>query len=452
MALTAPPHPARCAALLRRQGAENAQPVAQVAESVHRHCGHSRLRAQRLARGWTLAALITQVQEVMGEGTRLTPSRVSRWELEEDSPSAPYRDALCRVYRVGPVELGLCADIRENAARSVRLPFLPAPLPTGAHLGPLIDAVSAVRRRMDQTLSGTVVSDGTVAYWEEVSDQYGRTYKTRAAVPFLTDILADFAEVQVLTDKRLPSGPRRDLCRVAAKLAGLISMTMTNVGDYREARGWGHTARLAADESGDPVLQAWVITRGEAIAHLYFGDPHAAMTAARHAQLVVRNTTCGSSVMAPALEARAAAALGDAETVREALRRAGEAFGRLGKQENIAYTFTEAQLQFYASNALTLIGDTKSAVKAQDAALGSFPSGERLEPTLVHLDRAACLLEQGDIVGGVEHATSVLTGLSEEFRPPIVVQRARALGSAIPPQRRGIPAVRHFRDVLAIGS
>jgi transcriptional regulator with XRE-family HTH domain len=471
-------HPLRCAALLRRDGIEAARSAAQIAETIHRHCGHSRLRSHRLARGWTLAALITQIRELTREGQRLTPSRVSRWELDEDSPSAGYRDALCRVYRCGPVELGLCADFRDvpgsdegdRGATGValvattgtaepetdpgtdaedRLRLLTSSPPDNLAL---LDAAAAVRRRMDETLSGSVVSDGTVAYWEEVSEQYGRTYKTRAAVPFLGDILADFAEVQVLTDRRLPAGPRRDLCAVAAKLAGLISMTMTNLGDYREARGWGHTARLAADEAGDPVLRAWVANRAEAIPHLYFGDPQGALVAARQAQLLARNAVCGPAVMAPALEARAAAMLGDAETAREAMRRAENMFSRLSRQENIAYTFTEAQLYFYRSNTYTTIGDTKTAEHAQEAALSSFAPEERLEPTLVHLDRAACMLWEGDIAGGAGHASDVLLRLPQEFRPPIVLEKARAVSAAIPPDRRGDAAVRQFHEVLALGN
>jgi transcriptional regulator with XRE-family HTH domain len=485
MTLVASPHPARCAVLLRRQGTEDLRTADQIADAIHRHCGHSRLRSHRLARGWTLDGLIAQIKQLTDEGDKLKPSRVSRWELDQDNPSPGYREALCRVYCCDPVTLGLRTDFRETPATEGSQPggahFTSAgPVGRGARTAPSVPkeedmrrrevllgmltsaggvltapalaAASAVRRRMDETLSGSVVSDGTVAYWEEVAEQYGRTYKTRAAVPFLVDIVADFAEVQTLTDRRLPSGARRDLCAVAAKFAGLISMTMTNLGDYREARGWGHTARLAADESGDPVLRAWVATRAEAIPHLYFGDPHGALVAARQAQLLARNAVCGPAVMAPALEARAAAVLGDAETAREALRRAETVFSRLSRREDIAYSFTEAQLYFYRSNTYTTIGDYTSAERAQDAALSTFAAEERLDPTLVHLDRAACLLKNGDVTAGAEYASDVLLGLSEEFRPSIVLRKARALTEAIPPSRRSNPAVRKFHDVLALGS
>jgi transcriptional regulator with XRE-family HTH domain len=468
------PHSARCAALLRRQATEQGLSAAQLAESIHTHCGHSRLRAYRLARGWTIGALIAKVRELTDHGHSLTPSRVSRWELDQDNPSRSYREALCQVYRAGPVELGLCAGFTPQAGTAAavsthraagtavphrleddifRRDVLRGLLTTagGALTAPLLDVASAVRRRMDETLTGSTVSDGTVAYWEEVSARHGRAYKTRPPVPFLADVVADFAEVQLLTDRRLPAGARRDLCAVAARLAGLVGMAMVDLGDYREARGWIHTARLAADETGDRTLRAWVAAR-EALAHLYFGDPGGAAGSARQAELLARNAVCGAAAQAPALAARAAAALGDAETVRTSLRHAEEAYARVGEQGDGVFSFTEAQLHFYTSHALTTIGSTAPARTEQDAALAGFAPDEWLDPVLVRLDRAGCLLRDGDVVGSVEYAGAVLLAVPEEHRPPIVVKKARLLASAIPPRQRSLPAVRHFHDVLALGT
>lgn len=462
------PHPARCATLLRRQAPSEGWTAQQLADVIHTHCGHSRLRAHRLARDWTLETLVDKLREITDCAERLGPSRVSRWETGVDSPSASYQDALCRVYRTGPVELGLAVDFGDAPGTEVAVtapPLVARPAEFerrdllrgavasagGILSAPVLDAVSTVRRRMDETLSGSAISDTTVDYWQEIGEQYGRTYKSRSALPFLVDIVSDFAEIQLLTNQRLPSGPRRDLCIVAGRLAGLISMTMTNLGHYREARGWVHTARLAADESGDPVLRAWVATR-EAVAHLHFGDPHGAAIAARQAQLLAKSIACGAAAMAPAIEARALAAQGDLEGARDALRRAEAMFGRLSAQENVAYAFTVAQYHFYASNALTKMGDTTAAAAAQEAALSAFGPQERLDPTLVHLDRAMCMVRSGDVAGGATYASDVLLGLTEEYRPAIVIRSARALTAEIPPERRSTPAVRHFHDVLAMGA
>lgn len=104
------PHPLRCAAALCRQAPQQGWSTHRPVEAIVAHCGHTQLRAHRLARGWTLATLITEMVTAVGVGQRLVSSRVSRWERDEEQPSAVYRDALCRVYGTGPVDLGLSTD------------------------------------------------------------------------------------------------------------------------------------------------------------------------------------------------------------------------------------------------------------------------------------------------------------------------------------------------------
>ncbi|MBO3744130.1 hypothetical protein, partial [Actinoplanes flavus] len=73
------------------------------------------------------------------------------------------------------------------------------------------------------------------------------------------------------------------------------------------------------------------------------------------------------------------------------------------------------------------------------------------EPLLKHgLDRAICMINNGDITQGVHHASTVLLNLPTDFRPAIVIRRAHAVAAAVPPQRRSLAAVRSLHEVLAI--
>jgi hypothetical protein len=423
------------------------------------------MRAHRLARGWTLNHLIAAMVTAAGVGERLVPSRVSRWERDQEQPSAAYRDALCRVYQTGPVDLGLAQDYRATTpattrrtmsgtgSRDVAMPAKNVEMP-GVKAESLLDRVDALRRRMDETLSASTLSDTTVAHKEAVADQYGRTYKSEPTTIFLADILADLSDVQVLTDRKLPSSQRRDLCAVTARLAGLVSMTMVNIGRYRDAREWVHTARLAADEAGDPALRAWVATRG-AVASLHLGDPEAAAAAAREAEVLTRHHARDVTAMAWAILARAAAVMKQPAAARSALQRAETVYERAsssyGTANNTAYAFTAGQLHFYTSHALTTIGETRAARQAQDDAIAAFGSHERLDPALVRLDRALCMVRDGDLAGGIEYACTLLLGLPEAYRPTIVMRRATAIADAIPPARRTLPLVRTLHDVLALG-
>jgi hypothetical protein len=307
-----------------------------------------------------------------------------------------------------------------------------------------------VRRRVNDTLSSSAVSDSTIDYKQAVAEQYGRIYKTQPAQGFLENVLADIDDLQVLTGGRLTTGQRRDLCTVTARLAGLVSMTMVNLGCYRQAREWVHTARLAADEAGQPGLRAWVATRA-AVASLHLGDAPGAIRAAREAELLTHARPQPVTAMAWAIVARAAAMTEDNLAARSALRHAEDLFKVVEiEKDNTAYAFTAGQLHFYRSHALTTIGETGAAWVAQDDALAAFGSAERLDPTLVHLDRALCLVRDGDVVGGADYASGVLRTLSEPHRPVIVIRRARAVADAIPVACRSTPVVRALQDVLAI--
>lgn len=57
----ASPHPVSCARKLIRDADGNGWSRAQLAEAIHDHCGHSRLRSHRLAHGWTLEDAVQKV-------------------------------------------------------------------------------------------------------------------------------------------------------------------------------------------------------------------------------------------------------------------------------------------------------------------------------------------------------------------------------------------------------
>jgi hypothetical protein len=155
--------------------------------------------------------------------------------------------------------------------------------------------------------------------------------------------------------------------------------------------------------------------------------------------------------MAWAIIARAVGIHGDLGAARRALQHAREVFDSVELADgNTAYEFTLGQLHFYASDALTRLGDTAAARDEQDAALATFGPGERLDPTLVRLDRAACMIHDGDVSGGSTFATAALLDLPEPHRPAIVLRRACAVAAAVPVHHRGLAAVRGLHEVLAL--
>lgn len=488
----ASPHPVSCARKLIRDADGNGWSRAQLAEAIHDHCGHSRLRSHRLAHGWTLEDAVQKVvmefKSQNGTPCGLNTSRVSKWERGEEDPGKKYLTALCRVFHSDPLTLGIVAGIpeEEHDTAAVVPPShhgvshqAPQVLPFGGRTEPRIqtvrdcpsewrsltvnvgatppaslsETIGNLRRKLDQTLSATNISDSTVDHWQSVADSYGRTYRTSPPVPFLITIAQDIAELRLLTDQRLPTAQRRGLCHATARMAGLLATTLINLGDHREARGWFHTAQRAADESEDPAIRAWVLVR-HAVSALYWDDAHAALQLATQAALVARHAPCAAAAWAPAVQARALAQLGQSEATRAAIGRAEDAFTKLETQpqEQHAYGYTAAQLHFYRSNALTAIRDTEPAYQAQNAALDHYGPNAFLDPSLVRMDQAIFLAYDGEIDEAAHFASRSLMALPQEHRSPIVMMRARELTTAIPAARRALPAVREFHEVLALGA
>ena len=134
------------------------------------------------------------------------------------------------------------------------------------------------------------------------------------------------------------------------------------------------------------------------------------------------------SALAAALEARAHAVRGDAKQTHRALAHAEETLGALDPESTIdvsAFGYNEAQLRFHQSNALTHLGDTKSALAVQDRALELTSPADFMDRAFVRLDRAACLLRDGDHSGAASFALECMLALSAEQRRGIIAGRAR---------------------------
>src|SRR3954453_7008356 len=85
----------------------------QMAVAIHKNCDCSLLKAQRLARLWTLEEMVREAvkaAELAGlPRPSLTTQRICHWEAGE-RPSPDYLDLLCRMFATHPDRLPLCTD------------------------------------------------------------------------------------------------------------------------------------------------------------------------------------------------------------------------------------------------------------------------------------------------------------------------------------------------------
>jgi tetratricopeptide (TPR) repeat protein len=237
---------------------------------------------------------------------------------------------------------------------------------------------------------------------------------------------------------------------VAARLAATTGIALVALGEHREARGWFRCAQLAAEETGDRALRAWLVAR-EAVIPFYFGAPASAGRLAERARLLAGNTPCATAAWAPALEARSLARMGRADDARQAMTLAERAFARLDSSHtsDLAYGYTERQLRWHIGSMYTTLGDTRRAQLALDEALSLYAPDEHLDRALIAMDQATSLIGVGEIATAAQIGMLALGTIPAEHRTGIVVSRARDVVAAIPARAARIPLVADLRELIA---
>lgn len=472
---------------IRAKGLATGRTSAQIAEEIHEACSPqfstTRIKAHRLSYGIALADVIEQVRALFERDAKGPPgigeTLLSAYESGLKRPGPEYLHYLCTVYRVEPMELGfdgpcICGHghrpghpgepgMRPTSASIHRElvvhPMVPEPdaqedenilrrtllnlLNTDASLsqqfdGPVLGACEGIRRRMDETLVSATVSAAMLDQWEEATAAFGRQYTTTPPLRLLCDVLLELSAVRTALSRRQPIDLQDRLCRMAAQLAGLSGMVMINLGDHRLARSYFRTGRIAADETGDRALRAWITAR-ESLVPLYYGDAREALNLAKKSRDLAGATPCAAQAMAPVVEARALAMLSGTDSKKEvvdqakrALARARNAWShmRSEEQEDVAFGYTEKQLYFYQGDVLTKLGQTIEAEVVLDQALGKYED-HILDQTLIRLDQAQCRLLDGDVNEALQIGTKALRMLGDEYLTDFIIRPALALEQAI---------------------
>ncbi|MDT3438267.1 helix-turn-helix transcriptional regulator [Pseudofrankia sp. BMG5.37] len=311
--------------------------------------------------------------------------------------------------------------------------------------------LESLRRRAEGHLTTGAPTAATIEDWQRVVSDHGRATRYLPASVQLEDLAADFSAVQHALATRQPSSTTRQLTHITAQLAGLISLSLIKMGHRSPARAWGRTARLAADESGDAALSSWVRAQ-DAYTYYYGGAVREAVAAAQEAQAIAGRTPCVGAVLAAALQARAHAVLGQKVETDAALRKAEAILAALQPDDvtESAFGYNEAQLRFHEGNALTHLHDRRRVWEATDRALTLYPSSNYLDRTLIELDRADCLIHDGEVAEGVAHVARTLMELPPQRRDGLILQRARGLAKATSPGHHALPTVRQLYDVLEL--
>jgi hypothetical protein len=139
------------------------------------------------------------------------------------------------------------------------------------------------RRALDDALADGMMSPVLLDDWDASVARYGHRTRDTAAPVLLADLTADLADLRLAITRHRSASALPRLAIVAARMSGLITLTLIKTGDRQAWRRWSRTARHAAAEGGSPAVMSWVIAQ-ECYGWYYAGDMREAAACARAAQ------------------------------------------------------------------------------------------------------------------------------------------------------------------------
>ncbi|MDX6343003.1 MAG: hypothetical protein QOH87_3141 [Trebonia sp.] len=305
-----------------------------------------------------------------------------------------------------------------------------------------------IRRALEDALADGAMPVAMLDDWDSAVDQYGYRTRDTPSPVLLADLTADLAELRLAMGRHRSASALPRLALTAARMCGLVTLLCVKAGDRQAWRRWGRTARHAANEAGDRTALSWA-TAQEAYGYYYAGDMPGAVASAR-AALDATRVPCVGGALAAALEMRAHAATGDATAARAAMGTAERIHAALSASELVpsAFGYAESQLRFHAGDALTALGDTDAALPVLDRALELCPAADFTDWAMTRLNRAACMILDGDPDTGVAYAADTLTALDVPRRQGVIAGRGDALLAALPVEQRASRAGRELRALL----
>jgi tetratricopeptide (TPR) repeat protein len=354
-----------------------------IAREIHRCCGHSLLKAHRLAYDWTVEEAVEAFHAMCKErhlGARgLTTRSWTEWESGAN-PNGDYQDLLCRLFTTGPVQLGFATDYSDEDSGPHReklvVPALSLEAMSGGQRGhgKGENEGNGTNRRNALKRVGAGVATPVApkdALAEAAAEALGFTRRAQAsavgpgALEHLELAVTEFNVAWAWTPPaelfdtvrwyrrevdRLIAGPHtlregRQLYAYAGWLSQLLAVLAFDLGDQTAAEAFGVDAWHHGQEAGHDELCAWAMDVKATIA-LYYNQPGRALTAALRGAQHVAGRPMAVRLMAKA--AHAYAHVGQREDFETTLRDAIGMYERLPAQVPLHFGLDSGQLAAYA--------------------------------------------------------------------------------------------------------
>ena len=284
--------------------------------------------------------------------------------------------------------------------------------------------------------------DCSVEDWAEIALDYARDFFTTAPVQIVDEVAADLVVLEQMLDAETSPAVKRDLSTAGAQLSVVMAMGLASLGQHRHARRWWSTAKTTADYAGEASTRMWV-RDWEAVNGLYERRPLGKVISLAEEGLAVSDTVCTGRAGLLSGVAQAKSVQGDAEGALAALAEletvTADMPGAVRGDVDSMHGWPDFRLHHTASYVHTHLGDTRAAYTAQDAAFAIYPADLARERTQMQMHRAACIIIDGDIPGGLDYAHGALDDLPAELHNALLFQIGRKVIDVVPAAERSRP-------------
>lgn len=412
-----------------------------------------RLEAEREARGWSKPAMARALFKALdlrasAQQVDSLARQIRGYERGEHRPrdwAVPY----AKVFDLSVEELFGTSDVDADNDDVDRRTLLGL-MATGVAGSTLSRDSDPLRHAFEEAVA-LDTSDRDADAWERVAYDYAREVGWAPAAVLQEELAVDFAELTRLVSTG-HGRARTRLVHVAAQLAALIAINLTNLGEGRAARRWWRTAARAADHTGDHTAAALVRGRA-AVFSLYAPTPRLSVVeAAEEAVEAGQGIPCSGVMSGHAAKAQALAELGRHDEAADALDTLRDVYENLPEtvrtERGSQWGWSYGRLLYVTSFVHTCAGNVGPAMASQEEALDLIPDRNWQIRGQIEMHRAGVLLLDGDVDEGSRHMVRVLEGLPVELRGDGLL-RGSALTSLRLAAEADRPSIRQARELLA---
>jgi len=359
----------------------------------------------RVEAGKSQEALAVALREESGNAG-VDRNAVSRWEHGRRIPTPYWRAHLSTV-------LGIPLDRLDRAAAVTRA-RRGSDMPGATDASPAIGADGA--GRLAQAIHDPrQVDEVTVGHLESITDSHRRLYHAVSSFELIHIIRGHLHGVLGLLRGHQPESLRRRLAAIACETAGHAGWLAHDLDDRVSSEQYYATAVVAATETGDPALAAYV--RGfMSIVNANRDQPDEALALARSARdQAGRNAAATTRSWLESLVAQGYAArqqraecLAGLKTAERILEQA-----RPDQDPGWQYQFDGVRFQALAGGCYRQLGMTVLAERTLRDALAMLEPSCVRRRSAVLIELAEVGLQRRDVDEACSHAVEALTGMTE---------------------------------------